>query len=325
MTLSDLADYCTKTVGDIDQDTVAFAKQAARLRYSLWYGAHSWQEAIADFNLTLSDTDTFWLPVDSELIIWVVPFINGMKYSRLRYRERDWIEQNAAIGPYFTNYGPIPCYFYRAPNVALPSTNPGALSFSVLDTSPISIYVAGKDASGKAISERISASTATPGIPSQPSSANTYAVVSTIGKGASVYPVTVTGADGTTAQMSPTQTGLVYTQGRFWPPLTGTGTFYVGAKLRADLLDDDLSVPRISRLWNALISATTAALLERQRQYGKAQAKTQEAQQVMQAAVNEEKNQAAFRQQVVPQVYDGNFFPWGSAQYPSTTYPWGGY
>jgi len=84
-------------------------------------------------------------------------------------------------------------------------------------------------------------------------------------------------------------------------------------------------VPRVSRLWNALVSATTAALLERQRQFAKAQAKIQEAQQIMQAAVNEEKNQASFRQQVVPVQYDGNFFPWGSAQYPTTTYPWGGY
>jgi hypothetical protein len=117
----------------------------------------------------------------------------------------------------------------------------------------------------------------------------------------------------------------VFTEGRLWPPLVGTGTFNVGAKLRCQPLDSDLSVPRVSRLWNALISATTAALLERQRQFAKAQVKTQEAQAIMQAAVNEEKNQAAFRQQVVPQVYDGNYFPWGSAQYPTSTYPWGGY
>ena len=295
------------------------------MRYALWYGAHAWQESIQDFNLSLTDTDTFWLPLDSELIVWVVPFINNVKYSRLVYRERDWIETHASIGPYFTNYGPIPSYFYRAPNVALPSLSPGSLTFSVLDTSPINIYVAGKDVNGNAVSEKLSASTSSPGVPSQPVSANTYSVVSTISKDKSVYPVSVTAGDGTTAQLAPTQTGLVYTQGRLWPPLEGSGTFYVGAKLRADLLDDDLAVPRVSRLWNALVSATTAALLERQRQFGKSQAKTQEAQSIMQAAINEEKNQASFRQQVVPQVYDGNYFPWGSAQYPSTTYPWGGY
>jgi len=185
--------------------------------------------------------------------------------------------------------------------------------------------VAGKDANGNAISEKFSASTSMPGTPSQPVSQNSYSVITTISKDASVYPVGVRAADGTMASFSPTQSGLVYTQGVMWPPLVGTGTFYVGAKLRADQLDDDLSVPRISRLWNILISYTTAALLKRQRQFGKAQAETQEALQLVTAAVNEEKNQAAFRQQVVPQVYDGNYFPWGSAQYPTTTYPWGGY
>jgi hypothetical protein len=325
MTLAEIADFATQTVGDIDQDTVAFAKIAIRLRYQLWYAAHNWQEAIQSFDLALADTDRFWLPIDAELILWVVPFISGIKYSKLAYRERDWIETHAAIGPYFTNYGPIPCYFYRSPNVALPSANPGSLSFSVLDTSPVQIYVVGKDATGNRLSETMLASTSIPGTPSRPASQNSYASILTISKTASVYPVGVTASDGTSAQMTATQTELVFTEGRLWPPLVGTGTFNVGAKLRCQPLDSDLSVPRVSRLWNALISATTAALLERQRQFAKAQVKTQEAQAIMQAAVNEEKNQAAFRQQVVPQVYDGNYFPWGSAQYPTSTYPWGGY
>ena len=325
MTIAEIADLTTKTVGDIDQDTVAFAKQAIRMRYQLLYAAHNWQEAIQGFQINLTDTDSFWLPVDSELIMWVVPFINGIKYSRLAYRERDWIEQNAAIGPYFTNYGPIPCYFYRAPNTALPTTDAGAVTFSVLDTSPVEIYLAGKDATGNQVSERFLVSTSMPGTASQPVSQNIYTLVTTISKGLSVHPVDVTAADGTSARMSPTQSDLVFTQGTLWPPLVGSGTFYVGAKLRADLLDDDLSVPRVSRLWNILISYTTAALLKRQRQFGKAQTETQEALQLIQSAVNEEKNQASYRQQVVPQQYDGNFFPWGSAQYPTTTYPWGGY
>jgi len=325
MTVADISDYCTKVVGDIDQDTVAFAKQAIRLRYQILYGSHNWQESIQSSNLTLSDTDTFFLPGDSELVIWVVPFINNVKYSKLAYRERDWIETHAAIGPYFTNYGPIPSYFYRAPNVALPTLSPGALTFSVLDTSPVQIYVTGKDANGNQVSETFLASTSTPGTPSRPTSANTYSTVLTISKGASVYPVSVTAADGTSATMSPGQTELVFTQGVMWPPLVGTGTFYVGAKMRADILDNDLSVPRVSRLWNVLISYTKAELLQRQRQWGKAQAQTQDALSLVSAAVNEEKNQAAFRQQVVPMQYDGNFFPWGSAQYPTTTYPWGGY
>lgn len=323
MTRGDIVSFCCATVGDIDQDSQDFARQAIQLRYQLLYGAHNWQESIRAFDLTLTDTDTFFLPVDCELIVFVVPTINGIKYGRLAYRERDWIEQNASIGPYLTNFGPRPWYFYRASNMGFPSMSPGNLTFSVLDTSPILIYVAGKDVNGNQLSEKLSVATSIPGTASMPSTSNTYAVVTTISKDLSTYPVGVTGSDGTTAQMSPGATDLVYTRGMFWPPLQGTGDFTVGAKLKADTLDDDMSVPRISRLWNALINYTNAALYKRQRQLGKAQAETQEAIQVLQAAVKEEKNQASFRQQVVPQVYDGNYFPWGAAQFPTTSWPWG--
>ena len=275
------------------------------------------------YDLALSATDTFFLPIDCELIVFVVPTIAGVKYARLAYRERDWIEQNAAIGPYQTNYGPIPSYYYRRTNQALPTLSPGVLTFSVLDTSPVFIYVAGKDANGNVLSEKMSVATSVPGTASRPVSANTYAVVTTISKTASTYPVAVTAGDGTTAQMSPGMTELIYTQGGLFPPLTGSATLTVGAKLKADTLDDDLSVPRISRLWNPLIAFTNAALYKRQRQLSKAQAETQDAQAMIQAAVNEEKNQAGFRQQVVPQLFDGNFFPWGVAQFPTSSWPWG--
>lgn len=323
MTVADIIDFSTATVGDIDQDTRDFAKKAIQLRYQILFASHNWQESIRAFDLVLADTDTFFLPVDCELIIFVVPVVNGVKYGRLAYRERDWIEQNASIGPYLTNFGPRPWYFYRSTNVGFPSASPGVLTFSVLETSSINIYVAGKDANGNPLSEKMSVATARPGTPSTPSTANNYSVVTTISKDVSTYPVTVTGTDGTTAQISPGTTELVYTKGMLWPPLQGSADFTIGAKLKADTLDDDMSVPRISRLWNALIGFTNAALYKRQRQLGKAQAETQDAQAIVEAAVQEEKNQAAFRQQVVPQVYDGNYFPWGAAQFPTTSWPWG--
>ena len=326
MTVADIADFCTQTVGDMDQDTVAFAKQAIRLRYQLLYGAHSWKEAIKSFTLTISDTDTFFLPLDCELIVFVVPTVNGVQYARLAYREADWIQQNASIGPYRTNFGPIPCYYYRGGNLGVPSLNPGVLSFGVLDTASINLYVAGVDANGQPIIEKMSVATSIPGTPSTPSTTHTYSLVQTLSKDPSVYPVTITAGDGTVAIMSPGTTELVYTRGTMWPPLQGTVDLLVGAKLRADTLDDDMSVPRISRLWNALICFTNASLYKRQRQLGKAQAEAQDAMMVVQAAVNEEKNQAAFRQQVVPQQYDGNFYPWGAAEFPTTSWPWwGGY
>jgi hypothetical protein len=310
MTIADIIDFTTATVGDIDQDSQDFARQAIRLRYQLLYGAHLWQESIQGFTVSIANTDTFFLPLDSELIVFVVPIINGYKYPRLNYRERDWIEQNAASSPYFGSFSSVPLYFYRAPNRAMPTLAPGSLTFSVLDTAPIHIYLSGKDATGKPVQEKFSASTSIPGTPTTPVSAKSYSALTTISKDPSTYPVVVTAQDGTVATMSPTATGLVFTVGQLWPALSGSADLWVGAKLRADTLDDDMSVPRISRLWNPLLNFTIAALYKRQRQLGKAQSEFQEASQMVQAAINEEKAQAAFRQQAVPVVYDANVLPW---------------
>jgi hypothetical protein len=304
MNLGEIVDFCCSTVGDIDQDSQDFARQAVRLRYQLLYGAHLWQESIQGFTVSIADTDTFFLPLDSELIVFVVPVINGYKYPRLNYRERDWIEQNASA-----SFSPAPFYFYRAPNRAMPTLAPGSLTFAVLDTTPINIYAAGKDTSGKSVAEKFLISTSTPGTPATPVSAKSYSELTTISKDRSTYPVVVTAQDGTVATMSPAATELVFTVGKLWPALSGSADLWVGAKLRADTLDDDMSVPRISRLWNPLLSFTIAALYKRQRQLGKAQSEFQEASQMVQAAVGEEKNQAAFRQQVVPVIYEPSVLP----------------
>ena len=317
MTIGEIVDFTTSTVGDIDDDTKDFARKAIRLRYQLLYGAHAWQEAIQPYTITITNTDTFYLPIDCELIVWVTPSISGVRQRPLAYRERDWIEHNAL----YTASASVPLYFYRAPNAALPSSSPGALSFVVQDTGPINIYIAGKDASGNPLSEKLAVNTTTPSNPARPVSANTYASVTTLSKDVSVYPVSVTAGDGTSATLSPGMTELVYTAGVVWPALSGSLDLNVGAKLRADTLEDDMSVPRISRLWNALIGFTNAALYKRQRQLSKAQAETADAQQIVQAAVNEEKNQAAFRQQCIPAIYDGNFLAESTVTGPTSSWP----
>jgi hypothetical protein len=304
MKIGDIIDHCTETAGDVDDESKDFARKAIRLRYQLLYGAHLWQESIRSFRLSIADSDSFFLPIDCELIVYVVPLLDGIKGPRLVYREADWIEQNAPF-----SYGLVPRYFYRLANLAMPTLAPGALSFSVKDTTPIDLYVAGTDASGQAISEKFLVSTSSPSTPATPVSANSYGLVSTIAKSLSTYPLTVTAQDGTVAQMTPASTELVFTRGALWPALSGRAELSIGAKLRADPLDDDMSVPRISRLWNPLIAFTLAALYKRQRQLTKAQSEFQEAGDMVKAAVNEEKNQAAFRQQVVPVNYEGNFYP----------------
>ena len=82
----------------------------------------------------------------------------------------------------------------------------------------------------------------------------------------------------------------------------------IQVKLKADPLSNDLSVPRISHSWDALISFVTGALYKTLGNTGKHQAEEGIAMQHVQAAVNVEKNQSEFRQQVVPVIYESQSY-----------------
>jgi hypothetical protein len=105
---------------------------------------------------------------------------------------------------------------------------------------------------------------------------------------------------------------LVFSQFVLYPSLLFTDQgnnpipywFRVQVKLKADTLDNDQSVPRISHIWDALIEYTLSALYTRTRQLSKADAREQKAVGHVQAAVNVEKNQSESRQQVVPIIYE---------------------
>jgi hypothetical protein len=130
--------------------------------------------------------------------------------------------------------------------------------------------------------------------------------------------------------LSPGSSDLVFSQFVLYPPpvfLSQNSNpipywFRTQVKLKADPLDNDQSVPRISHIWDALIEFTMAALFVRTRQLAKADNREQKAIQHIQAAVNVEKNQSESRQQVIPVIYEqGSYIDRGSVV--SSTYPFG--
>ena len=123
---------------------------------------------------------------------------------------------------------------------------------------------------------------------------------------------------------------LIFSQFALFPPpnwLDPNGNpipYSVNAqvKLKPDTLDNDMSVPRISHIWDALIEFTLSSLYTRARNLTKADSREQKAIAHVQAAVQVEKNQSESFQQVVPTIYDtGNYFGQGAPV--STSYPWG--
>jgi hypothetical protein len=338
MTLNDIASFACETTGDISSDAIDYAKKAVRLKYSTLYDAHNWREAMRTVDGIVLDPTLggiIFLPYDAEEVIFCSLSYDGQNYVRLVYRERDWIER--FYFPTFTLPGNTP-WFYRAENLAWPYFNPGIFTFTSIEKSPFKVYIAGRDANDFPISESfILQGTINPDQsvnPASISTVNSYKLVTVLSKDVTETPLSIraTAPASQTLVMPQAVTELVFTQIKLYPPPKFSAadgsplSIYVRiqVKLKPDSLNDDMSVPRISHIWDALISFTTSSLYRRLQQVSKAQAAEQEAMAHIQAAVNIEKNQSEFRQQVVPTVYELPYYIDGS-YYRATSYnPFGG-
>lgn len=318
MNCAQIVQYAAETTGDISSDALDYAKRALRLKYDTLYVAHNWREAtrvIDGYILDSTLKGVLFLPQDAEEIVFLSLSYDGQSYIRLSYRERDWIERFAT--PAFTLPGNTP-WFFRGENLAWPYLSPGRFTFTSVNKSPFTIYIEGRDANNFPISETFSLQ----GVinpdntvnPQSISTLNSYKVVTSLSKDITDSPLQIsTESPGTqTVQMPPGMTELVFTQIILAPPPLFTDAngvlrnVYIRTqvKLKPDTLDNDYSVPRISSVWDALVSFVTSSLYRRLQQVAKAQATEQEAMEHVKAAINKEKNQAEFRQQVVPTTYE---------------------
>jgi hypothetical protein len=333
MTVQDIAEFACETTGDISSEALDFAKRALRLKYATLYDAHNWRESmrVIDSVLDPNLNGVFFLDADAEEVIFCSLSYDGRSYVRLTYRERDWIERFAA--PAFNLPGNTP-WFYRGENLAWPAINPGRFTFTSFEKSPFSVYISGRDANDYSISESFVLqgvvnpdNTVTPG---SISTTNLYKLVTVLSKDVTSTPLTVFADSPTTqAVMPPAVTELVFTQLVLQPlPIFSAAdgsplTIYirVQAKLKPDPLSNDMSVPRISHIWDALSCFAKGALYERMGQVAKFQTQEQLGMEHVKAAINVEKNQAEFRQQVVPIAYEsGNYLDGG---YADSANPWG--
>jgi hypothetical protein len=336
LTVQEIADFTTQTVGDISSGMQQYAKEAIRLKYQTLYDAHAWRESMRVVDLVLDPTlnGTFFIPLDAEELIFCKFSRDAINYLRLTYRERDWIERYSGgrvILPYY-----IP-FFYRAENLGWPYLNPGKLTLQTSELSSFQVHVEGLDANGFGVQDDflMVATQNTSGtiIPLSVITANSYAKVTMISKGYGGLQIFSELPAATLTVNAPQQiTELIYSQFCIYPnpiqldPVSGLPLqCYIQAqvKLKADVLNNDMSVPRISHIWDALIEFTLSALYTKTRQLSKADAREQKAIAHIQAAVNTEKNQSEFRQQAMPTVYEtGDYLRYGTT-YVSSSYPWG--
>ena len=336
MTLGDIATFCTETVGDTSSPMLDYARRAARLKYATLYDAHAWRESFRVLEAQPIDPalgGIIFLPFDAEEVIFLSLSRDAVNYSRLNYRERNWIELHHA--PLFTLPGNL-AWYYRSENLAWPYLNPGKFTFTTSGLSPFNVYIEGKDTNGYPVNESfiLNAIQQPDGtiLPSSIQTLNSYSMVTSLSKEGGVLSVSTENPITSTPVMLLAGTSaLVFSQFNLYPVPLWKNTdgspiqyfFRTQVKLKADPLDNDQSVPRISHIWDALIEFTLSALYRRVHQVTKAQAAEQSAMQHVQAAVNVEKNQSENFQQVVPTIYDTGSYIDGDGCAVSSAIPFG--
>ena len=315
MTVNDIIEFACETTGDISSEALDFARRALRLKYATLYDAHNWREAMRlldGVQLNPALNGIFFLPFDAEEVIFCSLSYDGRSYIRLNYRERDWIERFTY--PAYNLPGNTP-WFYRAENLAWPYLSPGTFTFTTSNNTPFSVYIAGTDTNDFPISESfiLQGTSAGSGLynPASITTVHSYKTVTVLSSEVTTLPLTIA-AGGNTFVMPPAMTELVFTQIVMEPPPLGTSPggaplqtwIRTQVKLKPDSLDNDMSVPRISHIWDALVSFTTGALWKRLSQLQKANSEEQVAMEHIKAAIQVEKNQAEFFQQAVPVTYE---------------------
>jgi len=315
MTIAQIAEFAAETTGDISSEALDFAKRAIRLKYATLYDAHNWRESMRlldGVQLDPAMNGIFFLPYDAEEVVFCSLSYDGQSYIRLNYRERDWIERFTY--PSYNLPGNTP-WFYRAENLAWPYLAPGKFTFTTANATPFNVYIAGLDAGGNKISESfiMQGNAAGGGLytPASVTTVGSYNTVTVLSAQASDLALTIA-AGGKTLVMPPAMTELVFTQIVLQPPPIGTAPgggplqnwVRIQVKLKPDSLDNDMSVPRLSHIWDALVCFTTASLWKRLSQLTKANSEEQMAMEHVKAAIQVEKNQSEFFQQAVPATYE---------------------
>jgi hypothetical protein len=335
MTLGELIEFTCETVGDTSSEMQDFARRAARLKYGVLYDSHAWRESMRTYDIVLDSmlNGSFFLPYDAEEVIFLKLSRDGVNFTRLNYRERNWIERVAGYSLYSLP-GNLP-FYYRAENLAWPYINPGKFTFTTSFASPFNVYIEGKDASNNPISESFILNGATQAngtiIPMSVQTANSYQIVTSLSKDGGNLSV-FDEATGTPIIIPEASSHLVFSQFVLYPPLIWNDQNNVPipyavrtqVKLKADTLDNDMSVPRISHIFDALVEFTLSALYTRSRQLSKGDAREQKAIAHVQAAVQVEKNQAEHYQQAIPVVYEsGEYMDRESGTYVTSATPFG--
>lgn len=320
MTLSDMASYiCTKT-GQSDADSVAAAKTFLARRYQMLWDAALWKESLSIVSVQVPNWSTICslnFPVDQVVAVRTSSTGLGSQVARpldqpalMRYDPAVFDQTGIVAGFAMVAPSCLQQVSARSGSDALASYFGFQLSSSDLDDTTQTVTVTG-----------YGTNSAESGFPRN--LAETVALfgaggANTVNKYAAVTSITLdqpTAGAVTMFDVSGFQTVGVIPPGELSTPLlprinifgaTASSFFKVLVKRLAIPLAADGQEPELRSCANTLLAYATADMLERQRQYAKAQLKEQQGQSMLQNLLDLEKNQSASEICLVPIDINGS-------------------
>lgn len=291
MTLGDLAQYICTKVGQTDKDSIAACRLFLRRRYQMIWDYALWKESLFTKSIG-TGTGTCVLPATCDQVVAV----------RIGFTPVPLLDQTTLMrtdpGAY-TRTGTTPDGFiFLSPTclgTAIASTTViTAFSSSALDNAQ-TLHLVGELSNGLEVREDLVLTGTTP-----VSSVNGYANVLSASLSAPCagnVTVAATGSDTIVA-------GLTNLESRPRVKIleygSGTVTVTFLCKRRFTDLLSDTDVPLLRNSENTLLAWATADMLERQRQYAKAELKNKEGAAQLQLMLDLEKNQSANEHRIVP-------------------------
>lgn len=317
-----MAELVCDKVNKTDDASVALCKKFINRRYHLIYDSHLWKDSlelvsasnhpktIVDFTNTptgvISDSDIVTFPSNVERVLAMV----GGDGTNLSVEEQSLFFQRdttlvGRVGTCSAFHQIKPHGFpYLRGNTKPGITNPLSVtsfffrSTSALDVN-VNVYFTRADGGNK----------------------KTYQLTGTVNRlaffGADMADYFVSkdvtegdvtfdyGGVASSILMTPRQRTLRYERVRLLEDPGTDATFLSLCKMRAVGLFDNSDAPGIQNIDDALIAHAQADMLERARQYSKANDKRNEAMAQVKKAVDLENNQSAKRVVITPQVFDG--------------------
>jgi len=295
MTLTDLATLACQKLGKSDPNTLALAKKFAQQRYLMIYDSALWLDSQILLPFTIAaGLDRFILPHYVDRIVAVRT--NG----NLNIPETELGTLFQSDPTMFERIG-SPVLYSELPPIAvatLPVAGPLTLVSNSISDTAINVRIQG-DLNSVQQRETITLAGTAP-----VTSVYSYDTPYILSKAASVGTVSISDSSTNNIQtLFPDETERRHAYIRLHAapdPSTGTTAVLVLAKRKPKPLLDDLDVPTIRNIENALLSYTLADMLELLRQYSKAQLKAQEAGAFLSEARDLETNQGQNTVRVIP-------------------------